>query len=167
MIDKLKLNKNMWKNVCRFLSSLTENPSISISDPIFRAFTGAKGAFAGCPCGTYSFRIQSNGEVTPCIYLKESGGNIKEKSVEEIMNSPIFEAIRSRIPSGKCISCPVYQYCKGGCAGASYLEYGDFNHPDPLCWLTPKETKPPISMKIPDKWNVHELYLCTIYVPIK
>ena len=165
-IEELKLDKQTLRKAYQFFANLnTINTTISISDPIFRAFTGVKGAFAGCPCGKFSFRIQANGEVTPCIYLKESGGNIKEKSVEEIMNSPIFVAIRNRKPLGKCSKCPAYPYCQGGCAGACYLEYGHFNGPDPLCFLEPSEAKPS-NLEIPKEWNVHELYLCTVYVPI-
>jgi radical SAM protein with 4Fe4S-binding SPASM domain len=165
IIDKLKLDPETLKKVYTFLASLNNEDTVSISDPIFRAFTGKKGAFAGCPCGTFSFRIHPNGEVTPCIYLNESGGNIKEKTISEIMNSEIFRKIRDRKPMGKCINCKVYEQCKGGCAGSSYLEYGHFNGPDPLCFLESGVKSAELS--IPEKWNVHELYLCTVYVPIE
>ncbi len=165
-IEKLKLDKQTLRKAYQFLANLATDANISISDPIFRAFTGKKGAFPGCPCGKFSFRIQPNGEVTPCIYLKKGGGNIKERSVEEIMNSPIFKAIRNRKPLGKCSKCPVYSQCQGGCAGACYLEYGHFNGPDLLCFLEPFEVKLS-NLEIPEKWNVHELYLCTVYIPIK
>jgi hypothetical protein len=55
----------------------------------------------------------------------------------------------------------------GGDAGASYLEYGHFNGPDPLCWLEPHEQKPEVTRGLKEDWNVHELYLCTLYMPIK
>lgn len=164
MIEKLRLDKETLKKVYQFLASLSMD-TVSISDPIFRAYAGIKGAFAGCPCGTYSFRIQPDGEVSPCIYLKESGGNIKEKAIDEIMNSEIFKRIRERNPRGKCINCSIYQQCKGGCAGSSYLEYGHFDGPDPLCFLQTDEVKS-TEIFVPKKWNVHELYLCTVYVPI-
>lgn len=165
MIEKLKLDKNTLKRVYEYFASL--GGSISIPDPVFRSFSGRPGAFPGCPCGTYSFRIHPNGEVSPCVYLKESGGNIKTASIKEIMESPVFKSIRNREPMGKCKDCSSYEHCKGGCAGASYFEHGHFHGPDPLCWLESSDKKPNVKIAIPDKWNVHELYLCTVYVDIK
>lgn len=165
-IKKLKLDKQTLRKVYEFLASFSERDSkFTISDPIFRAFTGQKGAFVGCPCGKFSFRIQANGEVTPCIYLKESGGNIKELSIDEITNSHIFQSIRNRKPRGKCLICPTFSQCQGGCAGACYLEYGCFDGPDPLCFIKPSEAKLS-KLEIPKKWNIHELYLCTVYIPV-
>ncbi|MCD6092675.1 MAG: hypothetical protein J7J38_01485 [Candidatus Aenigmarchaeota archaeon] len=42
------------------------------------------------------------------------------------MNSSIFQAIRDRKPTGKCLKCPVYDQCREG-VQACYLEYGHFN----------------------------------------
>lgn len=164
-IEKLKLTKSDLRNVFQFLSQLNGNESVTISDPLFRVYTGKKGAIVGCPCGRYSFRIQANGEVSPCVYLNESGGNILIDSIKSIMNSEIFRKIRERKPMGKCINCKVYDTCKGGCAGASYLEYGHFNGPDPLCFMEESEVKKS-NFSIPKRWNVHELYLCTLYIKI-
>ncbi len=165
MINKLKLDKRLLKKCFNYFSSVSNFHSQS--DPLFRSVVGGRGGFEGCPCGSHSFRIQPNGEVSPCIYLKESGGNIRYNSLTKIIQSDIFNAMRNRKPKGKCIKCNAYEHCKGGCAGASFIENGCFDAPDPLCWLKPEESKCNVEISIPKIWNVHELYLGTIYIPIK
>lgn len=148
--DMLRLEPEDLEKAYSFLADLAGD--FTMPDPLF-ALLDKKTSI--CPCGTTSFRIQPNGEVSPCIYLKISGGNILNNSIDEILNSPIFRAIRNRNLRGtKCESCHLKDKCKGGCAGATYAEHSNFNHPDPLCWINPK-------------WNVHEKYLCTVYVPIR
>jgi len=164
--NKLSLapNHDELKNAYEYLSKHSGN--VSIPEPIFRAAFGGKYYLEGDPSGNTAFRIQVNGEVSPSVFLSESGGNIKEKSVEEIFNSEIFRKIRNRKARGKCIDCPAYSHCRGGDAGASYLQYGHFNGPDPGCWLNPKEVRLDVQKSKLKDWNVHELYLCTVYIPI-
>jgi radical SAM protein with 4Fe4S-binding SPASM domain len=164
--NQLALSKNDLKNAYKFLSKFIDD-SVSVPDPLFRSAFGGRYFIEGDPSGFTAFRIQPNGEVTPSVFLNISGGNIKEKSLDEILNSSIFRKIRDRKPSEKCKACPSYYHCKGGDAGASFLEYGHFNGPDPLCWLRPKEKMAQPKFWISSKWNVHELYLCTVYVPMK
>lgn len=162
----LKLSKVGLKKSYTYLSQF-KREGILTPEPVFRAAFGGTYYFPGDPSGFTAFRIQPNGEVSPSVFLSESGGNIKYQSVEEIMNSDIFKKIRNRSPQGKCKSCEAYYHCKGGDAGASYLEYSHFNGPDPLCWLNSKTKKPEVKKGLEKDWNVHELYLCTLYIPIK
>jgi len=162
----LALSKNDLKKAYRFLAKHMDD-SVSTPDPVFRSAFGGIYSSEGDPSGVTAFRIQPNGEVSPSVFLKESGGNIKDKSLDEILNSPIFQAIRNRKQRGKCKRCSSYFHCRGGDAGASYLQYGHFNGPDPLCWLKHEQKRPLPIKKISDKWNVHEKYLCTVYVPIR
>ena len=164
--EKLKLSKRDLKKSFEFLNKI-ERKGVLTPEPLFRAAFGGKYYIPGDPSGFTSFRIQYNGEVSPSVFLTESGGNIKYKTVRQIMNSPIFQRIRDRAPSGKCRNCPSYFHCRGGDAGASYLYYGHFNGPDPLCWMTKKDKHPKVTQGLNEKWNVHELYLCTLYIPIK
>lgn len=162
----LALTKQDLKKAYGFLA-LKIDKNTSVPEPLFRAAFPSTYMIEGDPSGVTAFRIQPNGEVTPSVFLSISGGNIKEKSLKEIFNSEIFKRIRDRRPIGKCAKCRAYQHCKGGDAGASFLKYGHFNGPDPLCWLNPKQAK--ISKKVVErkKWNVHEMYLCTVYLPIR
>ena len=161
----LKLSKKDLKKAFTFLSKYT-NPSVLTPEPLFRSAFGGTYYFPGDPSGKTAFRIQHNGEVSPSVFLSESGGNIKQKTIKQIMNSQVFKKIRNRNPKGKCINCKHYHHCKGGDAGASYLQYGHFNGPDPLCWLKGNE-KIKVKQNKKQNWNVHELYLCTLYIPIK
>ncbi len=163
---RLKLSKNNLKRAYTFLSKFT-NSKVLTPEPIFRAAFGGTYYYPGDPSGFTSFRIQTNGEVSPSVFLSESGGNIKNKSVKEILNSPIFKKIRNRVAKGKCRNCKEYYHCKGGDAGSSYLAYGHFNGPDPSCWLNQRQKKAEVKQGLSKDWNVHELYLCTLYIPIK
>ncbi|MGV8151026.1 MAG: radical SAM/SPASM domain-containing protein [Candidatus Woesearchaeota archaeon] len=160
----LALTPESLKNAYEFLHTKI-SPDTNIPEPLYRAAFGGKYDIKGDPSGFTAFRIQPNGEVTPSVFLKINGGNIKEKSLEEIFDSEIFRNISDRHPKGKCIECNAYKHCQGGDAGASFLEYGHFDGPDPLCWLNNYEGKVS-ELNISEKWNVHEKYLCTLYVPI-
>jgi len=162
----LALSKKDLKNAYTSLAKHM-NDSVSVPEPIFRSAFGGNYFIEGDPSGFTAFRIQPNGEVSPSVFLTISGGNIKKKSLNEILDSPIFRAIRDRKPKGKCKKCPSYYHCKGGDAGASFLEYGHFKGPDPLCWLNSKKERKSPRKHTPNRWNVHEMYLCTVYVPIK
>ncbi|MFA6461854.1 MAG: radical SAM protein [Candidatus Woesearchaeota archaeon] len=162
----LSLTPEDLRKAYTFLSQYVDN-SVSVPEPIYRAAFGGKYTFPGDPSGYTAFRIQPNGEVSPSVFLTESGGNIKYNSLSEILGSPIFRSIRERNPQGKCQSCSAYSHCKGGDAGASYLEYGHFNGPDPLCWLSDNDIRGIVQQEISETWNVHERYLCTLYVPVR
>lgn len=163
---KLKLSKKDLRDAFTFLSKFKDEKTLT-PEPLFRAAFGGKYYTSGDPSGFTAFRIQHDGEVSPSVFLAESGGNIRNKSLKEIMNSKVFKKIRDRTAKGKCKKCPSYYHCKGGDAGASYLAYGHFDGPDPLCWLTNKQKHPQVTKGLDKKWNVHELYLCTLYIPIK
>lgn len=163
--NKLALTKEDLKNAYDFLASKINN-NITVSDPLFRAAYGGIYSVEGDPSGFTAFRIQANGEVTPSVFLTESGGNVKEDSIDKIFSSPIFMSIRNRVAKEKCVECESYTHCRGGDAGASYLKYGHFNGSDPLCWLEPNEKRPLVFKQTPYRWNVHEMYLCTLYIPI-
>lgn len=162
----LALSKEDLKKAYTDLNKF-DRKGVLTPEPIFRAAFGGTYYFAGDPSGFTSFRIQHNGEVSPSVFLSESGGNIKYNSIKTIIDSEIFRKIRNRVRTGKCIQCSAYEHCRGGDAGASYLAYGHFNGPDPLCWLEPEDKKAEVKRGIEGDWNVHELYLCTLYIPIK
>jgi radical SAM protein with 4Fe4S-binding SPASM domain len=144
----------------------TFSSEVHSPDPLYRSAFGGSYFVDGDPSGNTAFRIQPDGKVTPCVFLSENGGNILHQPIQEILASKIFSRITAREPQGKCKTCSAYFHCKGGDAGASYSEYGHFNGPDPLCWLTEKDTKPLPIKSVSGDPNVHEMYLCTVYLPI-
>jgi len=54
-----------------------------------------KGCIAG---GRRYFHINANGDVEPCVYTHIAMHNIKDVSLAEALNSPLFRAIRKRQP---------------------------------------------------------------------
>ncbi len=164
----LSLNEKNQKEAYDFLNSIRSSSLSPISEPLFRAIYGGSYQIEGDPSGRFSFRIQANGDVTPSVFLSTSGGNMLEKSIDEIRESDIFKQIRNRTPEGKCVSCKEYYHCQGGDAGISYITNNHFNGPDPLCF---KDTSLPkndsVKKILAEKPNVHELYLCTLYISIR
>ena len=54
-----------------------------------------QGCIAG---GRRYFHINANGDVEPCVYTHVAMDNIKNVSLAEALNSPLFRAIRKRQP---------------------------------------------------------------------
>jgi len=53
----------------------------------------------GCiAAGRKYFHVNANGDIEPCIFCHFASDNIKEKSLMEALNSPLFREIRSRQP---------------------------------------------------------------------
>ena len=64
------------------------------SSPFIKGYAGGAG---GCPAGTHYMGIRPNGDVTPCPYLPEFGGNLQTQSLGEIWRtSEIFLRMRDR-----------------------------------------------------------------------
>lgn len=84
--------------------------------------------------------IGANGEVAPCDGLLSCKelilGNVREKSLNEIWNHPLMKKLRKIKPEdieGVCRKCKYLSFCMGGCRARAYLEYGNFEAPNPLC----------------------------------
>jgi radical SAM protein with 4Fe4S-binding SPASM domain len=141
---------------------------ITTPDPLFSLLGGKYITDKGCPCGKTSMRIQSNGEVTPCVFIPLSAGNILQKSMTEIYNSELFKKFQNQQPKGKCSICPRWNICRGGCVGRKWAINGTFDGPDPLCWWEPgMEVGILPELVKPESYNIHERYLCTFYFPIE
>ena len=54
-----------------------------------------KGCIAG---GRYYFHINANGDAEPCAFIHYSDSNIHEKSLIEVLASPLFSAYRAKQP---------------------------------------------------------------------
>lgn len=90
-----------------------------------------------CARHEYSCTVTSIGEVHPCPGVNVSVGNVREKSLREILDESAvikdLRAIRQTI-KGQCRECELHDNCYG-CRGHAYQMTGDYLAEDPLCWL--------------------------------
>lgn len=79
--------------------------------PIFVAdFWGDGRLTGGCMCGGRIYaHVNASGIVEPCVFFQFYADNVKEKSLEEALNSPFFKAIRRRFPwtENELRPCPI------------------------------------------------------------
>lgn len=90
-----------------------------------------------CRRHLFSCTVTSTGEIFPCPGVTVSGGNMREKSLKEIISeSRVFRDLRNIHENikGKCAECELNPPCYG-CRGAAYQVSGDYLAEDPLCWL--------------------------------
>ncbi|MCB1041974.1 MAG: radical SAM protein [Acidobacteria bacterium] len=100
-----------------------------------KAFTAGAG---GCPAGTHYCGIRPNGDVTPCPYLPEYGGNLRQQSFSEIWHgSTLFNEIRDRSNlGGRCGQCEFAEVC-GGCRARAFGAGSGLMAEDPWCVYEP------------------------------
>ena len=91
-----------------------------------------------CPCGVQYCRITPEGKVTPCPYLPETAGDLREASFAEIWRgSRLFAELREGELGGKCGRCAYRKLC-GGCRARAHAETGDPLGPDESCAYEPE-----------------------------
>ncbi len=80
-----------------------------------------------CSAGLNNLLISPYGDISPCVGLKESAGNVREKSFDEIFQSPVFQKVRETGFSElrACRSCELASYCRR-CPGLAAAEDGNF-----------------------------------------
>ncbi len=92
---------------------------------------------AACRAGTHYCRITPNGEVTPCPYMPQTSGDLKEVSFKEIWEeSSSLTQFRTPEYGGKCGLC-AYRLLCGGCRARAYAELGDVMQEDQWCVYEP------------------------------
>ena len=93
----------------------------------------------GCLGGISFCFLSHRGDVQPCGYLEVIGGNIREKSFQEIWEgAQVFEHLRDVTNlTGKCGGCEFRMVC-GGCRARAYALHGDYLAEEPLCPYEPK-----------------------------
>jgi len=108
-------------------------------DPIIRAIAEFIG---GCGAGRIYAAIQPNGDVTPCVFMPITVGNLRKKPFWNIwLNSSLFNLLRNRDRlKGFCGKCPYRNIC-GGCRARAYAYYKDPIAPDPGCIFNSKYWK--------------------------
>ncbi|MGH7546159.1 MAG: SPASM domain-containing protein, partial [Gemmatimonadota bacterium] len=103
--------------------------------PFLKTFGAGAG---GCPAGTHYCGITPTGDLTPCPYLPVYGGNLRERSFQEIwQTSEVFTRIRERKSlGGRCGACEFNAVC-GGCRARAFGKTGDYMAEDPWCVYEP------------------------------
>lgn len=101
--------------------------------------TAAHGYDAGgCIAGTRYARVTPNGDVTPCPFMENSAGSVKDQSFVEIWhNAPVFEALRAPKLEGRCGACEFQILC-GGCRARPLALNGNMMGEDTLCTYQPQ-----------------------------
>ena len=91
----------------------------------------------GCIAGLHYCRVTSTGDVTPCPYLSESIGNVRNTQIADLWNdAPAFKTLREGTLSGKCGVCEFRELC-GGCRAAAVAAGGALMDQDPGCVYQP------------------------------
>ncbi len=71
------------------------------------------------------------------FYLDDEfkGGNIRQDTIEEIINSKTFKKVSSfsSLENEDCMVCPIKLMCGGACRARSYLETGSLFKNNDFC----------------------------------
>lgn len=98
-----------------------------------------KGYVGGCRAGTNYCRISPEGDITPCPYMPNSVGNIKNNSFKDIWkNADLFKKLRTPQYEGKCDYCEFKLLC-GGCRARALAANNDTFGEDPWCTYEPEK----------------------------
>lgn len=94
----------------------------------------------GCTGGITSVGIASNGDILPCLSLRDKQfveGNVKERSLVEIWNDENCFCYTRNFDvnnlGNNCRNCEFGKTCKGGCSSMSHYLSGNL-HNDPFCF---------------------------------
>jgi radical SAM protein with 4Fe4S-binding SPASM domain len=88
----------------------------------------------GCQAGLGLGCITAEGDVTPCVMLPLSLGNVRNQTFREIWSrSPTVAELQDRQLGGACGACEHRARC-GGCRAAAWARTGDILAQDPRCW---------------------------------
>ncbi len=94
-------------------------------------------ALYSCKAGVSSAYVDSTGNVYPCPLFHGLDafrmGNLRDGSLEDVWRSDRWTVLRRNLSDTKCASCPLLNYCRGGCPFRAYLDSGTVNAPSPLC----------------------------------
>jgi radical SAM protein with 4Fe4S-binding SPASM domain len=101
--------------------------------------TAAHGYEAGgCLAGTRYCRIAPDGMVTPCPYIEQGVGSVRERDFASIWrDAPMFAALRAPALEGRCGDCEYAKLC-GGCRARPMARDGNLMGEDFLCRYQPE-----------------------------
>ena len=101
------------------------------SSPLIRTYAG------GCPAGSHYCRITPEGDVTPCPYMPNVSGNVRDKTFGEIWKGTSdFQTLRDANLHGRCGVCEFKYICKG-CRARALATTGNQMDEDAWCDYVP------------------------------
>lgn len=139
--DELDLSPAEWQDFymkALAFKSAEKDIRISFDDPITASIHKApeNTIVKGSTCGKLSLNIRANGDVTPCGFIPVVIGNLLVDDLKDLWDgSKVLERMRNKKPKEKCLTCKHYEDCLGGCTARAYATTGDFDSPDPHCWV--------------------------------
>lgn len=103
------------------------------------AITSTHGYDAGgCIAATRYARITPTGDVTPCPFMENSAGSVRNNSFVDIWhNAPVLNALRAPKLEGRCGACEFQKLC-GGCRARPLALNGNMMGEDTLCTYEPQ-----------------------------
>ena len=118
--DYIIPNKKEYIDIIQKLIKLDNSKLIvAVDDPIIYAIQDIESdEKLGCAAGIKSVGISSNGDIYPCIFLREKLGNITKDNLKELwQNNEILNKLRNK-DINECGKCK-YKFSCGGCRAAS------------------------------------------------
>lgn len=137
--------KSFLENIYR-LKKIYSHINVTTNDPLKCLVRGVSDepnsdseiVMDGCPAGTVSFNVNSDGTMTPCSLLDIPMMNVFNLSVEEIaeryQNNDITKKFLDMDLHGKCADCSK-KYACCGCRARALASSGDIMGEDPECWM--------------------------------
>ncbi len=114
----------------------------------------------GCPAGTHYSRISPEGNLTPCPFIVESVGNLKENSFKNLwFDAPLMKQLRDRSKlEDRCGTCEFSAMCSG-CRARAFAETGNYMAQDPSCDYEPGQNGgKSIELKVEDTLGLEVEY---------
>ena len=101
--------------------------------------TAAHGYEAGgCLAGTRYARVTPEGDVTPCPYMEQSVGNVRDHNFSDLwQHAEIFQDLREPKLEGRCGACEYTKLC-GGCRARPLARDNNMMGEDFLCAYEPQ-----------------------------
>ena len=123
----------------RFVEEAQQESTLIVDFDVGFGPTPPDYTFHKCVAGKETFYLDATGNVYPCTSLTFREflvGNVREKSLEEIWNSPAMLKA-SEYPlddiQGHCNGCDNFANCHAACRGATLTQTGELNASFPLC----------------------------------
>jgi AdoMet-dependent heme synthase len=105
-----------------------------------RSLSYSPGGGRGCVAARSIAYISAEGDVFPCSYFTQNGGNIFDKKLSDIWGSALFRGFRNNAGYGGCGRCEYRNSC-GGCRARALIYRNDMKSDDPYCDHVPAADK--------------------------